>query len=472
MRFIKITIISLLLIISLISITFLGFIFSMDPNDYKLRLGKNISEQVGRPVTLKGDIHWSVFPQIGLQTEDVIVENRPGFTNDPILRADMVQLQLKLLPLLKKNIVVKEIHIRNAILNLQVNSQGKNNWSDVTKQEVSTKKASRSYFAKLDVKRVKLDDIHINYDDLQQGHHYDVDHAQYDGRFTLDIDHRPAFARLNLNGNLQMPVVHFDKTQLTDLSTSITANDGVIHLNELQLRWYEGDVLATATIDTTKAKTSVLVKASIENSQLEPMFTDLKYIDKITGVLAGTINLSSSDISQLASTLNGTLQFQIANGVIHGVSLKHSVQLLSKLILHKSFYRSSDNNTAFKAVTGDITLVDGVAESHNIELDSENLTTTGSMQANLAAKTFNMNLAVKLNHSLADDQLIKVQSCFGGVFPVVIHGTFAHYQTDMPTTAMLSRCTASGAINSIGSLTNSAKNGATYVWNKLHGLWQ
>lgn len=473
MRFIKIITLSCLSLILLSIIVGLGFIFSINPNDYKTTLNKNISQQVGRPVTVQGDLHWSVFPQIGLQAEDVFVHNRPGFAGPPLLRADSLQLQLKLAPLLFRKIVIKEIHIRNAKISLLVKANGENNWSDLTKaQPAPAGHISKSHlqWVRLAVNKIRLDGIHLTYDDLWQGHHYDVQNLQYTGGFVLDNDKTPALQRLKLNGDVQIDAVHFDKTQLSKLSATLTSDSGILHLNNIETTWYDGTILANISADTTHKLTTLALKATVENANLSPMFGDLKYIDKITGTLGGAIDLSVNDAAHLPETLNGTLQFQIADGVVHGINLRHSVQLISKVILHKSYFNSEDNVTAFNAMTGDINIADGVATSSNIKLQSDSLETTGTIQANLPQKTFDMNLGVQLLGQKNNDQLIQVQTCLGGIFPVKVHGTFSKYKTEVATTDMISRCTVSGVINSVGSVTQSAKDGAGFVWNKLRGL--
>ena len=51
----------------------------VDPNDYKQEIANLVKSKTGYSVNIRGNISLSVFPWIGVQVNDVEVENPPGY---------------------------------------------------------------------------------------------------------------------------------------------------------------------------------------------------------------------------------------------------------------------------------------------------------------------------------------------------------------------------------------------------------
>ncbi|WP_395373127.1 AsmA family protein [Marinicella sp. W31] len=121
--------VGVLILLLVIAIIVLPLVF--DPNDHKERIQNLILENTGRNVQLKGEIGWSVFPTLALQFNDVEVANDSGFKGDYLARIGEVAAQVKVLPLLTKDIQIGGVELNQADINLQVNRQGRSNWQSI-----------------------------------------------------------------------------------------------------------------------------------------------------------------------------------------------------------------------------------------------------------------------------------------------------------------------------------------------------
>jgi len=102
-----------------------------DPNDYKDRLVAEVEQQTGRDFQLNGELRLTFFPWLGVELNDVVLGNAPGFGATPLLRTDRVQARAKLMPLLRQDIQIDTVLIDGAEIYLAVNAQGQSNWQDL-----------------------------------------------------------------------------------------------------------------------------------------------------------------------------------------------------------------------------------------------------------------------------------------------------------------------------------------------------
>ena len=103
----------------------------INPNDYKDDIVKVVHDKTGRELQLKGDIKLSLFPWLGLELGQTSLGNAPGFGTKPMASIDKVDVKLKLLPLLRKQVEVDTVVLDGLNLNLRRNKVGVTNWDDL-----------------------------------------------------------------------------------------------------------------------------------------------------------------------------------------------------------------------------------------------------------------------------------------------------------------------------------------------------
>lgn len=195
-RFIKFTVISLLVIIIGAGVASVLLSHFIDPNQYKDRITRMISEKTGYQIALNGNIAWSLFPMLGISVDHIDVkarEDAPAF-----LAVEQATVSVKLLPLLDKQIEMDAVSIDGFTMTLLTDERGAGNWQ--SNPQINRKKTSSplpqaevvNTLASTQVKKPQSDlAIDIAAIDIQRGN------ILYDDRSTKQRIH---ISNLSLTG--------------------------------------------------------------------------------------------------------------------------------------------------------------------------------------------------------------------------------------------------------------------------------
>lgn len=103
----------------------------IDPNVYRDRITALVKEKTGRELVIAGDIGWSVFPWLGVELGEVRLANAQGFGDQPFAQVAGMQVRVKLLPLLRKEVEMSTVVLDGLQLNLAKDGSGRTNWQDL-----------------------------------------------------------------------------------------------------------------------------------------------------------------------------------------------------------------------------------------------------------------------------------------------------------------------------------------------------
>ena len=115
--------------------------FFIDLKDYKPFIEQKVSTATGRSFSIGDDISLSLFPWAGISLTDLNLGNPPGFEDKEMLSIDAFQVQVKLLPLLFKDIQVKRFIVEAPRLSLVQKKDGRSNWESIGKPATPSKPA-------------------------------------------------------------------------------------------------------------------------------------------------------------------------------------------------------------------------------------------------------------------------------------------------------------------------------------------
>jgi len=88
----------------------------------------SVKEASGRDVTIGGPVSLSIFPVIGVVAEQVSISNPSWASQSEMVKLKRIDLDIKLLPLLKRNIEIGHIKLSGLDLYLQTQKDGTGNW--------------------------------------------------------------------------------------------------------------------------------------------------------------------------------------------------------------------------------------------------------------------------------------------------------------------------------------------------------
>ncbi len=105
----------------------------VDLQSYKPRIEKMVSEATGRPFSIGGDIDLSLFPWVGFSTSDIRLGNAPGFKEKDLASVKSVEVRVKLIPLISKDVQVKRFILEGPQIALEKSKSGRTNWEGMGK---------------------------------------------------------------------------------------------------------------------------------------------------------------------------------------------------------------------------------------------------------------------------------------------------------------------------------------------------
>ena len=198
----------------------------IDPNDYKDEIAATVEKQTGRTLSIEGDLTLSVFPWLGVDIGPTQISNAAGFEAPYMARMEAVQVRVKLLPLLRKQLEVDTIRLSGLRLNLGKDKQGKTSWEDISahlekesKQaqqpggagDKSGDKATAASLDNLAIGGIEVSDAQLHWDDRSTDSRYEINELSFTTgaiepgeSFALDLDFKVAATQPPVNGQLEL----------------------------------------------------------------------------------------------------------------------------------------------------------------------------------------------------------------------------------------------------------------------------
>jgi len=174
-KLLKIIFVLLLLLVVSASV----FVYLFDANKYKQEIAELAESFAGRPISLAGDIKFSVYPWIGIQLQDVTIGNKQdtkagdissSFSKNDFATIERFGVSVKILPLLEKRLEIDKLILHRLAVDFEKNAAGANNWSDM----FSDSGKSESGLNGLVIGGVEVTDSHLNWFDASTGKRYNL----------------------------------------------------------------------------------------------------------------------------------------------------------------------------------------------------------------------------------------------------------------------------------------------------------
>ncbi|MDP2399212.1 MAG: AsmA family protein [Burkholderiales bacterium] len=199
---------------------------TFDPNDYKPQIVELVREHSQRTLKLEGNIQLAFWPGIGAELGKLSLSERNS--DKLFMSVDGARFSLKLLPLLSKQLVVDEVTVRGARINLSRDRKGRLNLEGLIGGDAAeggkpeTRKPAGEpgrQFA-FDIDRVMITDSMLEFHDETAGTRYAVSKLNLQtGRIASGV---PADIRLTMIAQADRPMLDV----AVDLKTRLAFDAG------------------------------------------------------------------------------------------------------------------------------------------------------------------------------------------------------------------------------------------------------
>lgn len=316
------------ILFALIIIAVLGvvaLITFIDPNEYRSYMVQQVKEKTGYQLELNGDLRWHVWPQVSILVDGVTLTAPDA--QAAMVQAQNMRLDVELVPLFSKQLEVKEVLLKGAVIRLTDKTQTAKTTSNTeqsthnsnTPSEENNKKA-RDWT--LGLERLEIADSTVvlqqsaNPDDLltvrninalltkQSEHHFDI-------KTDLSINRNQNDAATSLKGSLDLTAFPQTISAVIDeftyqLQGSDFPTNGIAGSLSANVAYgLESQQLAVSNLSATANDNAV--DGSVNMSLNETKTLSAKLNAKTAGgSFIGDISGSLGDIPDIVMNLVGT----------------------------------------------------------------------------------------------------------------------------------------------------------------------
>ncbi len=167
MRWKWITGICTLLIIALMLAVYV-FLDHYDYNKLKPRIARMVKDATGRELNLGGEINLAIGLSPSLVVTDVTFANASWGSQSQMIKIEKLQAQVRLLPLLFRDVELRNIGLAGVDVLLETNPSGKGNW-DFSVDDSPARSAGVIKPAKIDIDNIRIENLSLTLRDGKTG---------------------------------------------------------------------------------------------------------------------------------------------------------------------------------------------------------------------------------------------------------------------------------------------------------------
>lgn len=186
---------------------------------------------------------------------------------------------------------------------------------------------------------------------------------------------------LDIKGDFKIAKATISKLKSKNIKLTLTAKDGVIRLNPVSAKMYNGRYQGNLSLNIQKKIPVITMNEKITGVSFAPMVTDFMGEDYIsgTGTASAKLRTSGLKISTLTKNLNGTVAFNIKNSKIKYLNLVYLAKQAGYKLIKKEFKEKQrfDNPDVFKVMKGSFQIKNGIAHNRDFITESRDVNLDG-----------------------------------------------------------------------------------------------
>jgi len=154
-----------LLFVGLLATGFM-LLYTLDFNAFKGVISNAVHDATGRELSIAGDVRLSRSLPPTLSISDVTFANASWGTKSPMVSVDRLQVQVALLPLLRRQLVFERLNLSGTTMSLETDAKGRGNWELQTASDPGS--GNRS-IRSVQLRLIHINGLHITYSNGKSG---------------------------------------------------------------------------------------------------------------------------------------------------------------------------------------------------------------------------------------------------------------------------------------------------------------
>jgi AsmA protein len=233
--------------------------------------------------------------------------------------------------------------------------------------------------------------------------------------------------KLNARGQLSIGEAIFAGIKFTKLRLGVNAREGKARFYPSEASMYGGQYRGDIGIDSTGKVARVTLDEHVSGVDFAPLFKDMFETERVSGKGSANIKLAGSGrtTDDVIKTLDGTVDFKVADGALEGADLWYEIRRARALLKQQAIPErpSGPPRTPFTALTGTGTMNDGVMKNDDLNVAMQYLKVTGQGAVDLPKNSLDYRLVaavLKIPREGAD--AAQMQDLVDAQIPVKVSG--------------------------------------------------
>lgn len=210
---------------------------------------------------------------------------------------------------------------------------------------------------------------------------------------------------------------------LENVAVDLRGEQGLFHINPLDLTLYQGTMSATGTLDVRGDTPATAIDAAVSGVQVGPLLRDAADKDILEGSLSATVNLTATGdrAETLKRSLHGSADLLFNDGALVGLDLAYLARTVtSGFSLEQQGERP---RTDFAELQVPLVVADGIATIPEATLKSPFIRARASGTVNLVDESLDLQLTPRLVATIKGQG--DAEQHTGLAVPILVGGTIS-----------------------------------------------
>ncbi|MTI13522.1 AsmA family protein [Sansalvadorimonas verongulae] len=215
---------------------------------------------------------------------------------------------------------------------------------------------------------------------------------------------------LNVHGKAELASLTVKDFRFDNPNLEIKASSGYAQLTSLNAGFYQGMIEAAAAVDVRgrlEKAPQISAKADVKSISIPALAKQLSDLEKVTGQANANLKILSHGLTQnqLTRGLNGTVDFNIADGALLGTNFNQMVcGVIAKVRKERSTKTDWPNQTSFQKLQGTVRITEGVAHNNDLTAALAQLNLKGDGSVDLVNQMMDYHVGLTITGDTADDE--------------------------------------------------------------------
>jgi len=238
-----------------------------------------------------------------------------------------------------------------------------------------------------------------------------------------------ALRALNARGELRVGEAKFSGLKMSKLHIVVTARDGDVQIAPSQASLYGGAYKGEILLNVAGKQPRLAMNANAANVDFAPLLKDMLDAKRIAG--RGNLNTKltalGADMHAMMQSLNGTLDFKVADGAYEGMDLWYEIRRARALLRQQAIpQRVGAERTPFTTIQGTGAIHDGVLNNQDLNVATQYLKVDGKGTVDLVKSTMDYHLNARVLRIPADGSAgSEMQDLVDAEIPITATGALA-----------------------------------------------